>query len=86
MTLRKEVYDTMNAIWEILSEFLIFCNFSYEPSGEWNNSKIWEIRKIFVNIAGGKYLSILQEATCDNYFIVELSLKSNVSRVILLTC
>ena len=23
----------------------------------------------------GKYLSILQEATCDNYFIVEFSLK-----------
>ena len=33
----------------------------------------------------GKYLPILQEATCDNYFIVKCLFKSNVSRVILLT-
>ena len=35
---------------------------------------------------GGKYLSTLHEATCDNYFIVKCLLKSNVARVILLTC
>ena len=32
----------------------------------------------------GKYLSILHEATCDNYFIIKCLLKSNVVRVILL--
>ena len=40
-----------SAIWEIFSEFLIFCNLFYEPLGELNNSKIWETRKIFANIA-----------------------------------
>ena len=39
-----------SAIWEIFSEFLIFCNLFYEPLGKWNNSKIWEKRKIFANI------------------------------------
>ena len=33
----------------------------------------------------GKYLPILHEATCDNYFIVKCLFKSNESRVILLT-
>ena len=42
-----------SAIWEIFSEFLIFCNLFHEPLGEWNNSKIWETRKIFANIARG---------------------------------
>ena len=32
----------------------------------------------------GKYLPILHEATCDNYFIVKCLLKSNKARVILL--
>ena len=40
-----------SAIWEIFSEFLIFCNLFHKPSGEWNNSKIWETRKTFANIA-----------------------------------
>ena len=42
-----------SAIWEIFSKFLIFCNLFHEPLGEWNNSKIWETRKIFANIARG---------------------------------
>ena len=42
-----------STIWEIFSEFLIFCNLFQEPLGEWNNSKIWETRKIFANIARG---------------------------------
>ena len=33
----------------------------------------------------GKYLPILHEATCDNYFIVKWLLKSNVARAILPT-
>ena len=33
----------------------------------------------------GKYLPILLEATCDNYFIVKCLLKLNVARIILLT-
>ena len=36
-----------SATWEIFSEFLIFCNLFR------NNSKIWETRKIFPNIARG---------------------------------
>ena len=35
------------------SEFLRFCNLFHEPLGEWNNSKTWETRKIFANIARG---------------------------------
>ena len=45
-----------SAIWEIFSEFLIFCNLLHKPLGKWNNSKIREMRKIFVNIA-----------RCNNY-------------------
>ena len=33
----------------------------------------------------GKYLPIVHEAMCDNYFMVKLLCKSNESRVILLT-
>ena len=33
----------------------------------------------------GKYMLILHEATCDNYFVVKWLLKSNVARTILLT-
>ena len=33
----------------------------------------------------GKYLPILQGATCDNYFIVKFLLKKNVATIILLT-
>ena len=33
----------------------------------------------------GKYLPILQEVMCDNYFIVKCLFEPNVSRVILLT-
>ena len=43
-----------SAIWDIFSDFLIFRNFFHEPLGKWNNSKIWEARKIFVYIAQGK--------------------------------
>ena len=34
---------------------------------------------------GGKYLPILHEATCDNYFIFKCSLKSNLATVFSLT-
>ena len=45
-------YRTLpSAIWEIFSYFLIFCNLFHGPLGERNNSKIWETRKIFANIA-----------------------------------
>ena len=40
-------------IWEIFSEFLIFCNLFHEPLGEWNNNKIWETRKVSANVARG---------------------------------
>ena len=60
-----------SAIWEIFSEFLIFCN-------------LFEV--IVKYEKRGKYLPILQEPTCENYVIVtECLLKSNVARVILLT-
>ena len=48
---------------------------------------IWQIFSSFL-IAKyeklGKYLPILHEATCNDYFIVKCLLKSNVARVILL--
>ena len=65
-----------NVIWEIFSEFFIFCKLFHEPLGDWNNSKIWGTRKIFI---------ILYKAAYDNYFIVKCLLKSNVARVISLT-
>ena len=78
LTIRSCYLTVPSAVWEIFSGFLIFCNFFHEPLGELNNSKIREMRKLFV---------ILHEATCDNYFIVKSLLKSHVdvTRVILLT-
>ena len=35
-----------SGIWQIFSEFLMFCNLFLEPLGE--TSKIWETREIFV--------------------------------------
>ena len=55
-------------------------------------SAIWEIFSeflIFVSLLiakyekEGKYLPILQEATCNNYFIVKCLFNLNESRVIL---
>ena len=56
-------------------------------------SAIWAIFSeflIFCNLIAkyekqGKYLPILHEVTCNNYFIVNCLFKSNESRVILLT-
>ena len=57
-------------------------------------SASWEIFSEFLTFCNeiiakyekrGKYLTILHEATCDNYFIVKYLLKSNVARIILLT-
>ena len=38
---------------EIFSKFLISCKLFHEPLSQWNNSKIWETRKIFANIVRG---------------------------------
>ena len=40
-------------IWGIFSQFLRFFNLFHEPLGKGNNSKIWEMRKIFANITRG---------------------------------
>ena len=55
------------------------------------SSAIWEIytslyaSKIIAKYERqGKYLSILHEAMCNNYFIVKCLLKSNVARGILI--
>ena len=64
------------ATWEIFSEFVIFCNLFHEPLASEIKVK-YEKR--------GKYLPILHETMCNNYFIVKCLLKSNVVRVILLT-
>ena len=66
----RSCYRTVpSAISEIFSEFLIFCNLS----------------EIIVKYEKrGKYLPILHEATCGNYFIVKCLLKSNVAWVILI--
>ena len=43
----------LSAIWDIFSEFLIFCNLFHEPLDGWNNSKIWETKKTLGNVARG---------------------------------
>ena len=52
-------------------------------------SALWEICPISETIVKNKervkYLLMLHDATCHNYFIVECLLKSNVVRIILLT-
>ena len=40
-----------SAIRQIFNEFLIFCDLFHKPIREWNNGKIWETSKVFVNIA-----------------------------------
>ena len=61
------------AIWQIFSKFLIFCN-------------LFQASEIIAKYEKrGKYLLVLQEAMCDNYFIIKCFLKLNVARVILLT-
>ena len=43
----------LSAIWDILPEILISCNLLHELLRDRNNSKLWETRKIFANIARG---------------------------------
>ena len=64
-------YHTMpSAICKLFSEFLIFCNL-FEIIAKYEKR--------------GKYLPIMQEATCDNYFTVKCFLKSNIATIYLLT-
>ena len=65
--LRSCYRTVLGAIWEIFSEFFMFCNLFHKPLGEYEKR--------------GKYLPILHESTCDNYFTVQCLLKSNVARV-----
>ena len=56
----RSCYRTVpNVIWEIFSEFLIFC--SCEIAAKYEKRE--------------KYLPILHESTCDNYFIVKCLFK-----------
>ena len=61
--------------------FHLNCGKSYGCSQvcEWASEIIAKYEK------RGNYLPILHKATCNNYFIVKCLLKSNVSRVVLLT-
>ena len=62
-------YSTVpSAIWEIVSQFLIFCDL-FEIIAKYEKP--------------GKYLSILHKATCGNSPIIRYLLKSNISRGIL---
>ena len=57
----RSCYRTLpGAIWEIFSEFLIFCN-------------LFKITAKYEKL--GKYLPILNEETCENYFIVKCLFK-----------
>ena len=58
------------AIWKTSSEFFTFCNLFHEPLGELIYEKYEK---------PGKYLPILHEATCTNYFIVKSLLKPNLT-------
>ena len=40
-------------IWQIFYKLLLFCSLFPKPLDEWNNSKIWNNSKTFVNIARG---------------------------------
>ena len=72
-----------SAIWEIFSEFLISCNLFCEPLDEWNNSKIWETRKIFANIVRGSAITTLSLNACLNKMYQELSLtRKNICSLI----
>ena len=65
-----------SAIWEIISEFLIFCDLFHEPLSEWNNSKIWETRKIFPNRyfpTRQRVITTLSLNACLNKMYQELS-------------
>lgn len=44
-----------SSIWQIFYKFFIFCDLLHKPSGQWNNCKIWQPSKIFVNIARGYF-------------------------------
>ena len=62
------------AIWEIFSEFVIFCKLSHEPLGKRNNSKIWETRKIFANIVTKQpAITTLSLNICWNQMYQELT-------------
>ena len=63
------------AIWEIFYEFFIFCNLFHETLGG----------EIIVKYEKWVKYLMLHKTTYNNYFIVKCLLKSNVSRVILLT-
>ena len=57
----RSCYRTLpSVIWEIFSEFLIFCN-------------LFKITAKYEKL--GKYLPILNEETCENYFIVKCLFK-----------
>ena len=34
--------------WQIFSKFLMIFNLFHKSFGEWNNTKTWEIRELFV--------------------------------------
>ena len=89
---RIENYHLIYIIWHSLEVYVViiarcrvqygkyFPSFSYFAT--YYNSKIWITAKYEKR---GKYLPILQEAMCDNYFIVKCLFKPNVLRVIILT-
>ena len=57
----RSCYRTVpSAMWEIFSEFLIFCT-------------LFKITAKYEKL--GKYLPILNEETCENYFIVKCLFK-----------
>ena len=52
----------------------LFCNLFHKPLGEWNNSKIWETRKTFTNIAWGNgAITDFSLNVCWNQMQLELS-------------
>ena len=59
-----------------------FASFSYFAT---YFTSLWASEIVAKYEKRGKYLSIWHEATCDNYLIIKCLLKSNVSRVMLLT-
>ena len=49
-------YPTVpSATWQIFYKFLLFFDLLHEPLGEWKNSKLWEMSKLFIIIAANLY-------------------------------
>ena len=66
---KRTSYRTVpSEIWQIFSKFVISCSLLQEPSGEWNKTKVWETREIFVIITWD-YRALTSLSLAQKYII-----------------